>query len=448
MAPERAHVFGLGASGRAAAKLLLKQGWAVIISDDQDTPELRETRRELTVLGAKVFLGGHDEALREQVDLAVVSPGIAPSLRCITSRRLEGVEVVGELELGFWFTRGLAAAVTGTNGKSTVTALLGAIFKATGQRCFTCGNIGLALSDVALQTDGGSLLAIEVSSFQLVTIRIFRPRVSVLLNVTPDHLNWHGGFGEYKKAKSLIWKNQGKGDFVVYDYDNPVARELVKSVNNGALTMPFSIVEELPAGGFAREDRIIVRCRDGKRFEAPRALIHIPGRHNLSNVLAAATAAFCLSVSPEAIRRGIDGFQGLPHRLEFIRELDGVEYRNDSKATNVDSGRCALEAMNRPVVLIAGGRGKGGGFRDLRALVREKVQHLVLLGECANEIAQDLEGLTTVEFADTLADAVQKARQAAVPGDVVLLSPLAASFDMFRNFEDRGDQFRQLVMGL
>ncbi len=446
MGVEKAHIIGFKRSGRSAATLLRKLGWKVIISDDKDTEEYRKAAEEFRQMGVQVILGGHGKALEQSVDLVILSPGVPLYLDFVRSRAAQGVEIIGELELGYFHTKGIISSTTGSNGKSTVTSLIGEIFRQTGRPAFTCGNIGLPICDIALQTTDNSLVSVEVSSFQLVSTRKFHPKVSVYLNITGDHAKWHDGQENYQDAKALNWQNQMEDDFAVYNADDPVVSEQVLSAR--AKKIPFSIEQELDEGAFLRADEMIYRNDEGVEFSIPLSAMTISGRHNIANTLAAIAASYCTGVSPEEIERGISAFKGLAHRLEYVRTLNGVDYINDSKATNVDSGKCALMAMDKPVILIAGGRGKGESYAGLRDLIAERVKKLILIGECAEAIAADVKGATTIEFADSFERSITMAKGSAIAGDVVLLSSLAASYDMFNDFEHRGDEFKRIVMGL
>jgi len=441
----RAHIVGLGRSGLAAAQLLLKRKWELVVSDDADSEELRKSALELSSQGIKVHLGGHGEALKQPVELAVTSPGVSWMAPMLEQRRQEGVEVISELELGWRHCRGKVVAVTGSNGKTTTTTLLGEIFKRSGRPGFTCGNIGTPLSAVADETTDDSLLTVEVSSYQLEGIVSFHPSVGVLLNITPDHLDRHGDLAGYARAKARLWRNQTGSDWLVYFADDPIVGGLVDEAPSRKF--PFSIRERLGVGAWVENDELVVKTPAGE-FRMPRSSFRMPGRHNSANALAAISAALLMGVEERAIRAAVTEFEGIPHRLELVREFDQVVWINDSKATNVDAGRWAVESVERPIILIAGGRAKGGGFRDLRDIAAGRLKRLILIGEAASDIRQDLGDLAPVEMANSLDQAVTLARKSAAPGDAVLLSPLCASFDMFRNYEDRGEQFKQLVINL
>ncbi len=447
MSAGRAHVIGIGKSGQAAVRLLLRQGWKVIASDKTYEAAGSEVVSSLENDGAVVFVGGHEIALEAEVDLAVLSPGIPLTTEVVRQLQERKVHIISELELGWRFCKGRIAAITGSNGKTTTTALLGEILSHSGLLpSFTCGNIGLPLSEVADRASKDALLSVEASSFQLMTIERFKPKVAVLLNLSPDHLDWHGGFEEYAKAKARIWLNQTEDDWLVYFADDPTIAGLVE--NASSRLFPFSLKDRFDMGAFLSGDELIAILPDGVEFRLPRSELKLPGNHNVANALAALSAALLMGVNPEAVKEGITAFHGYPHRLETVRELNGVKWINDSKATNVDAGLVALEAIDRPVVLIAGGRAKGGGFRGLLKGPIERIKTAILIGEAAVDIQRDLGGEIMVMQAKDLKDAVEMANEMAISGDAVLLSPLCASFDMFSNYEERGDTFKRLVMEL
>ncbi|MCF7810047.1 UDP-N-acetylmuramoyl-L-alanine--D-glutamate ligase [bacterium] len=443
---QRAHVIGLGISGLAAARLLLNKGWSVIASDSKQNEELLESIEMLSNAGAVVFTGSHEEALKYDVDLAVISPGIRLDTPVIRELVVKNVRVISELEIGWMFSKGMIAAITGSNGKTTTTALLGAIFKAAQEDAFTCGNIGLPLSAVAELTNEKSLISLEVSSFQLMTIDKFRPKIAVLLNLTPDHLDWHGNFSEYVKAKARVWLNQDSSDFLVYNYDDIEISRLVTRSNSGSF--PFSSKVELEKGAFLQDGEMVFRLSANDELKIPRSNLKLLGRHNTENALAAISAALLMGVNYTDVKFGVRSFSPVPHRLESIDVINGVTWINDSKATNVEAGMAALEAMDKPVILIAGGRAKGGDFRKFRTADLKIIKKMILIGEAADQIERNLSDVVSIIRANDMSDAVIKAQELAVPGDTALLSPLCASFDSYNNFEERGDDFRNLVKNI
>lgn len=443
---KQAHMVGLGRSGLAAIDLLVQNGWQVIVSDDNDSDELRNLTATLKERGVITFLNGHDEALRTPVDLIVVSPGVPWNAGVLNLRRLQNVEVIGEVELGARHCRGRVAAVTGSNGKTTTTKLLGDLFAASGRPYRTCGNIGLPFTAVVSDTAEETLISLEVSSFQLEGIVDFHPEVAIIMNLTPDHLDRHGSLEGYANAKSRLWRNQSAADWLIYFHDDPIVDDMVRDAPSRLF--PFSVKDQLEPGACLVDGNMVVTTPQGDSISIKRDTLALPGVHNTANALAAISAAKLMGIENKVIRSAIENFKGVPHRLEFIRELDGVRWINDSKATNVDAGHWAIEAIDDPIILIAGGRTKGGGFESLHNGIREKVRLLILIGEAAEAIESDLGEYTKVVRANDMSTAVSEARKNASAGDSVLLAPLCASFDQFKNFEDRGDHFRKLVMGL
>jgi len=445
MTLRRAHVLGAGISGVAAAEWLLRNGWMVVVTDHQINAQIEAVADKLRAIGAEVILGGHEGALAMPAQLCIVSPGMSPNAPAVQERRRQGSEVIGELELGWRSAKGTIAAVTGANGKSTTTALIGSIFEQTGRPTFTVGNIGIPLISVAEETKSDALIALEVSSYQLETINSFHPKIGVFLNLTPDHIERHGSFEGYGLAKSRLWQNQTSEDHLIFNADDAVVVGLVGRANSKKT--PFSTLGPVTQGAWIEDNNFMFRL-PGLEFSIPRSKSQLPGRHNISNVLAAGLAGLLAGVTPEQVEAGIEKFSGLPHRLEKVRELHGVAYINDSKATNCDAGKWALEATPAPVILLAGGKPKGGGFRSIRSEVEGRVKRLILFGQAAEEIKADLGDLAEVEMVKNIEEAIKAAHAAATRGDSVLLSPLCASFDQFRNFEERGDRFRCLVMNL
>lgn len=446
MKAKSAHILGAGKSGIAAANLLINHGWNVFLSDDCDDEKIRKLKNDLKSKEIELYLNGHIKALSQPADLVIVSPGLKPGSIAVESRKREGVEVIGELELGWRYSKGKFIAITGTNGKSTTTALLGKIFNLINDNSFACGNIGLPLSEIADQTDQNSLLSIELSSFQLVSIADFKPNISVIMCITPDHTDYHGGFENYKQAKALILSNQDTDDWVVYNTDDANVRSIVCNVR--CQKFPFSTKKELSEGAFLKDDCLVVRSERQNSLSIPRENFSPIGAHNSANALAAMSAAILSGVRAPKIKKGISSFKGLPHRLEFVRNFNEIGIWNDSKCTNPDSGRVALEAFNAPIILVAGGKSKGDSYKPLFRLIKEKVRKIIVIGEVANQMESELRRATEIEHAGSLSESVEKAVAYAKKGDVILFSPLSASFDMFDNFEDRGNQFKKIIMGL
>jgi UDP-N-acetylmuramoylalanine--D-glutamate ligase len=445
LAGRRVAVVGLARSGIAAARLLHEAGAHVVATDAKPIDALSPEARALELLGIRL-LGAHAEPLRE-AELVVVSPGVPMDGEQLAPARRRGVPIIGELELGWRASEAEAVAITGTNGKTTTTALTGALLAGAARAVLVAGNIGTPLAAEASRFPTEGWLVLEVSSFQLETIEAFRPRLAVVLNITPDHLDRHRTLQAYAAAKARILENQGPEDGAVLNEDDGGARALARGVRGDLLW--FSRRRELPRGVFVRDGWIVARLKGPIEPICPLDAITLRGAHNVENVLAATACACWLGLPPAVIRTGIAAFRAVAHRIEFVRMLDGVAYYNDSKGTNVESTIRALESFSEPVVLIAGGKGKGQDFAPLARAARGKVTRAVLIGEDAPSMAVALsaEGIALTRRA-SLAEALETARAAADHGSVVLLSPACASFDMFDNFEHRGEAFKDLVVRL
>ncbi|HLC40160.1 MAG TPA: UDP-N-acetylmuramoyl-L-alanine--D-glutamate ligase, partial [Methylomirabilota bacterium] len=380
-------------------------------------------------------------------ELVVVSPGVHSDLPLLVEARIRGISVISEVELAWRVTEADCIAITGTNGKTTTTALTGALLEGGARPVVVGGNIGRPLSQEALSMPKRGIVVAELSSFQLETIEHFQPRVAVMLNLTPDHLDRYPSFAAYRDAKARIFLNQTTQDRAILNADDAeVARFANKTM---ARTIYFSASRELVEGVFVALNGWIMARLDGRDLAiCPVVEVPLLGRHNLENVVAATACALWAGVDPTVIRRAIKEFRGVPHRLEWVRGFDGVAYYNDSKATNVASALKAIESFAKPIVLIAGGLGKGQDFRELAEGARGKVRSTILIGKDRAHLKSALNGVTEVEEVESLEEAVLRARRIAKPGEVVLLSPACASFDMFRDFEHRGDAFKALVLAL
>jgi UDP-N-acetylmuramoylalanine--D-glutamate ligase len=441
----RALVVGIARSGVAAAKLILRHGGSVRAIDRRRQDELSADAASLAERGAEVRYGTMDLAALEGRDLVVVSPGVPSDLPLFTEAVRRGIPVVSEIELGYAVARAPVIAVTGTNGKSTTVELLGAMGRSAGLATEVLGNIGTALSERAEEVPEGGLLVVEVSSFQLEHVTRFRPKVGVILNVTPDHLDRHGTIERYAEIKARLFAFQTAEDFRVQPLgDTRLARLLA-----GAVSRPlwFGFADPTAEGVWEEGGHVRYRVggREGTLVRRDEAVLR--GPHNTENLCAAAAAALAIGLEPKAVASALREFRGLPHRLTLVAEIDGVRYVNDSKATNVDAMRRALESFDAPITLIAGGRDKDGDFASVAALVSERVRHAVLIGEAAGTIERAWPQVSSSKAA-TLEDAVADARSHTTPGGVVLLAPGCASFDMFRNFEERGARFEAAVTEL
>jgi UDP-N-acetylmuramoylalanine--D-glutamate ligase len=442
----RVAVLGLGKSGRAAARLARARGAAsVYASDVAAGPVLERTRAELEALGIEVELGRHDPARLAAADLAVISPGIPPGSTPLAS--LPGVRTVGELELASWYLEAAIAAVTGTNGKTTTTALLQAMCERGGVRSVAAGNIGLPLAEVALAERPLDWAVCEVSSFQLAATETFHPHVGVLTNLAPDHLDRYPDLAAYAADKERLARNMTAGDALVLNADDPGSGSFAAGAP--AARWYFTAGKPVRAGLGVARGQLLQLGGDGRvRPIAELRDIRLRGPHNLQNALAASLAALLMGVEPPAVARGLREFRGVPHRLEEVARIDGVLFVNDSKATNVDATLWALRSFDGPLHVILGGRHKGSPYAPLLPEMAGKVKQVLALGEARERIVEELGGAVRVQRAASLADAVKAAFRDAVGGDVVLLSPACSSYDMFRDFEDRGESFRQAVQAL
>ncbi|MEM6335033.1 MAG: UDP-N-acetylmuramoyl-L-alanine--D-glutamate ligase [Bacteroidota bacterium] len=444
-----ATVIGAARSGLAAARLLASRGTEVFLTDAG--PVSAEAQAVLETAGVAFEAGGHtDRAL--DTELVVLSPGVPTQAPIVQNALGRGIRVVSEIELASWHCADPIVAITGSNGKTTTTSLIGHVFETAGRPYTLAGNIGRAFSDAVLESrPAETVMVLEVSSFQLDHIDTFRPRVSVLLNVTPDHLNRYAGYDAYFAAKLRIFENQRTGDVLVYNYDDEPVREavLARDPTNTVHAIGFSQHEELDEGAFLRGDQIVYRTHQTEASLMYVNELALPGRHNLYNSLAAAVAARAMEVRSDVLRESLMRFEGVPHRLELVRTLNDVRYVNDSKATNVNAVWYALESFERPIVLIAGGRDKGNDYSSLFELTKAKTRGVVAIGESGEKVMTEFAPHTpqTVR-AFTMQEAIDLARDIAQRGDVVLLSPACASFDMYANYEERGDTFRRLVKAL
>ena len=430
-------VLGAGLSGAAAALLLKSEGAHVTVLDSaQEKDLLKSTIDNLRAQEVRVICGAPASDDSSAYEMAVLSPGIDPASRLALNFSSCNIDMIGELELGWRSCETPVIAVTGTNGKTTTTELLAEMLNACGQRTIACGNIGKPLSEVARKKTQFDVLTVEVSSFQLETIQTFRPSTSLWLNFAPDHLDRYRSVSDYRAAKLRIFENQTADDVAVIN-----AIERLPGVR--ARTITFSAYAEnadfrLSEGAIVFQNEAVLRLSDTK----------LRGLHNIENLMATLGTGMARGLSFREMVPPLCAYEPRPHRCEFVRELGGVNYVNDSKATNLDAVEKALRAQTKPVVLIAGGKDKGFTFDPLRSLVKEKVRSTILIGEMAESIARSWSGAVNSEIASSLADAVERAHAAAKLGEIVLFSPGTSSFDMFKSYADRGDQFRALVQAL
>ncbi|NWG13103.1 MAG: UDP-N-acetylmuramoyl-L-alanine--D-glutamate ligase [Acidobacteria bacterium] len=447
---KRALVVGAARSGIAAAEFLLSRGASVILTDLKSIEELPAA---VTSLGGTapegrlvLELGGHRAESFADCDLVVVSPGVPWSLHFLEISRRSGIPVMTEVELAFRHIRGRIIGITGSNGKTTTTVLVDEMLRNTGLECHAAGNVGTPLISFATSSTEESFYSVELSSFQLEGIDRFRPGIAALLNLTPDHMDRYPGFDAYVEAKCRIFVNQGPAEFAVLNADDPSTRAAASRVKSTAFY--FSRAASPDLGAFVRCGRVIYRDGTRERELFPVEDIQLKGEHNLENVLAASTIAMLAGAAREKLREAVRRFKGVEHRLEWVAEIDGVQYYNDSKATNVDATVRSLRAFSGGVHLIAGGRDKGADFTALRDPVRERTRQIVLIGEAAPKIREALAGTVPTIQASGLAEAVDICRKSATAGEVVLLAPACASFDMFENYEHRGRVFKEMVRTL
>lgn len=440
-------ILGLARSGIAAAIELINLGAKVTASDMKSKGELKDIAA-LESKGAQLVFGEHPLSLLNECDLIVLSPGVPSDINILDEARKRDIPIISELELGFWFAKAPIIAVTGTNGKTTTTTLIGEIFKNEGKNITLAGNIGIPLVREVEKAEAKDFLIVEVSSFQLENIMHFKPKISVILNISEDHLNRHKTFENYIETKARIFENQTKEDYAVLNYDDPIVRSFIKRIK--AKTMFFSQKEELSRGIYVKNGVIVIR-ENGKIYPLLKAEeLGIKGSHNLENALAAACVAWICRINLNNVAETLKDFHGVEHRLEFVAEIGQVKFINDSKATNPHSAQKAIEALNEPIVLIAGGYDKKSDYTDFIRAFSGKVKKLILIGDTADVIedAAKKQGFYDIQKTDSLQQAVKLAYSAATPGDVVLLSPACASWDMFESFEERGRIFKEAVYSL
>ncbi len=446
LAGRRVVVVGLARSGLAACRLLRRLGAQVLGTDSQTADALPPEVAGLRESGVELELGDHPSTALSDADLVVISPGVPRAAPFLERARAEGIPVVGEVELAYWCSQVSYVAVTGSNGKSTTTALLGALLREAGIPSTVAGNIGLPLCGVVADLPADHWVVAEISSFQLETTDAFRPRVGALLNLSPNHLDRHPDLEDYYATKLRLFAAQEPGDWAVLNADDPEVLARARAIR--ARQVHFSRRGPV-ADGASVADGQIVLARGGRALPvAPVAALRLPGAHNLENALAAVAAAAAIGAPAEAMARGLAAFAGLEHRLETVASLGGVRYVNDSKGTTVDAVRRSLESFPGGILLIAGGKDKGADFRPLFPVVRQRVKTMVLIGEARGKIQAHLAGACPMVEAPSLETAVRAAAARAVAGDVVLLSPGCASFDMFRDFEHRGRAFKAAVAAL
>ena len=447
-------VFGAGISGEAAAGLLLRQGARVILYDGNKNLDLQSVKsriadsvRDMTDRpeeNLKIVSGEFPEEVVKELSLAVISPGVPADLPVVEQMRNLDIPVWGEIELAYAFGRGDVLAITGTNGKTTTTALLGEIMANYKESVFVVGNIGNPYTSIVPRTEESSVIVAEISSFQLETIHTFRPKVSAVLNITPDHLNRHHTMEAYVAAKERIAENQTKEDVCVLNYEDKLLREFGERTK--AEVLYFSSKRKLKRGVYLDSGEIIIDLGEKISLCSVDSL-HILGTHNYENVMAAAAMAYAYGVPAEVIQKTVCQFRGVEHRIEFVAEKNGVAFYNDSKGTNPDAAIRGIQAMNRPTVLIGGGYDKDSTYEEWIKAFEGKGKKLVILGATRDKIEERGRrlGFEDIVMADSFEEAFDKCVEYSRPGDAVLLSPACASWGMFKNYEERGDKFKELV---
>lgn len=437
-------VVGIGKSGLSACRWLSRQGASVTVSEMKAWDELhRDVRAEMEGLGVRVETGGHREETFLKAGMIIVSPGVPLDIGPLEAARKRGIPILGEMELAGRVIDIPIVAVTGTNGKSTATAFLGAMAERAGLRAFVGGNIGTPLMDYAVDNPAADVAVVEVSSFQLDTMETFCPAISLLLNISPDHLDRYPDYEAYVKSKLRIFQNQGPGHYAILNDDDERLNRFHPA--GGVTVLRYGSEKRGHRHAFMEEGRLKAALPGQAFHEFHVEGFRLPGRHNLENLMGAVLAGLALQMDPSGIQETIGAFPGLPHRIEPVGRVMGVDFYNDSKATNVDAASRSVAGFDRPVILIAGGRHKGADYAPLVRAARGRVRKAVFLGEAKDLLAEAFEGEVPFTLAEDMADAVSRALSAALPNDVVLLAPACSSFDMFTDYGHRGRVFRDAV---
>ena len=436
-------IIGAVRSGTGAAKLIKRLGGKPFVSDSGDAKKLENQIKVLKENGIEYEIGHHSEKVFD-CDLMIVSPGVPSDSKVIVKAKEKNIKVIGEVELASAFCKGNVIAITGTNGKTTTTSLCGHLLKVCGAKTYVVGNIGEAFSEVALDIKENEFVALEVSSFQLDMIDEFKPKVAAILNITPDHLNrYENKFENYVYSKFRIFKNQDDADYVILNKDDKTIDKYISP--HESQDFYFSLNESQQNGCFRLDEKVIYNKNGQTEFECEVSDISIPGEHNLANAMAAVSAMKIFNFDNGKIIEGLKSFKGVEHRLEFVRELDGVRYINDSKATNVDSVWYALRSFDEPIFLILGGQDKGNDYNQIKELVLQRVKKIYAIGSSADKVFNFFHHDVKVEMEKSLQDAVASASKEAREGEVVLLSPACASFDQFNDYQHRGRVFKESV---
>jgi UDP-N-acetylmuramoylalanine--D-glutamate ligase len=438
-------VIGMGKTGIAAAAFLGGLGATVVAVDEKPSRQWGEAFDSMA--GQPwITVGSYDVTMLDGIDMVVPSPGIPPYHDILAAAQKRNIPIESEIELAYRFIKVPIIAVTGTNGKTTTTSLLGKILVHAGKKVFVGGNIGNPLIEYAASPQTDDFIVAEISSFQLQWIKTFRPHAAMLLNITCDHVNYHGSFEEYRRVKARIFEQQQESDLAILNAEDETQEGLASSIR--AQVVRFSSYRSLSPGIFLQDDFIVYSKADGSEERYPLSMISLPGLHNVENVMAAVAAARFCGCSQESIVEAVSQFRGLPHRIEFAGEKHSVQFYDDSKGTNVDAVIRALQTFSTPVILLLGGRDKDGNFNALQPLLSLKAKQVVLFGEARDGIEPQIGKMVPVWKESTLKEAVERAYQNARPGDIVLLSPGCASFDEFANYKERGNYFKKVVRNL
>src|SRR5712692_10200395 len=445
LADKRVLVVGLARTGIATALFCAARGARVTATEERPEAQVAEAAAKLRTAGCVLEFGGHCEETFLEQDLIIPSPGVSPAMPTLAAAHKQGITVWSEIELAWRFLRGRLVAITGSNGKTTTTSLIGHILETAGLPVIVAGNIGTPLISRVDETSDATVTVAEMSSFQLELIEELRPDVALLLNLTADHLDRHASFEDYARAKARIFENQREQDAAILNADDAVAPQYAPA---RAQVFWFSRTKRVASGAFLRGGAIAFRRDGAETVLLHRADIGLRGEHNVENVLAASSAALLAGAAPAAIVAGVRSFAGVEHRLEFVAEVNGVSFYNDSKATNVDATLKALDAFPGNLLVILGGKDKGGDFTLLREPLRQRARLVLLVGDAAEKIGAQIEGAVPLERPKTMDRAVRLAFERARPGDTVLLAPACASFDQFQNYEHRGRVFKHLVRQL
>jgi UDP-N-acetylmuramoylalanine--D-glutamate ligase len=438
--PDRILIVGLGATGIAVAKFLHGIGKQIALADEKLESELASALAALAEIPFTGHFGPHRREDFLACPMIILSPGVDTELPVLKEARSKGIRIIGEIELASLFIKEPIIAITGTNGKTTTTTLIGEIFKKAFGDVFVGGNIGTPLIRYVTEDRKTPHIVLEISSFQLETIETFRPNTAILLNITEDHLDRYRNFNEYKEAKYRIFENQTETDYAL------INTNILPVMKGEPKILPFSTHQEVSEGAFARNGNLYVRF-EGREFVYKRELSPLIGIHNTENVLTALLTAHIYGIEQAITEDVLKTFKGLPHRVEYIRTIDGITFYNDSKATNVDAAKRALESIDGSIVLIAGGKDKGGSYRAITK-VADKIRALIVIGEAQERIVHELGGHVKTYTENSMENAVRKAWEVARSGDMVLLSPMCSSFDMFKDYKDRGNTFRRIVESL